>query len=199
MHSDPHHSNVPAEDALTQVWIEALRAHPSEQGGPSHQTDAAILASSRKMLAGIRRRRFHQRFWPVLAAAACVALAFSLFLRSQSNPSIETNTTTTEDPYALILREVSLVFPRQIKAIFADGSDLQIELADNPRTGNEQAVVIEICERQSCKIVITYIGQTLQIGDHQISVRMNDNGGLVIDSPDFKDARVRPAIKSRRI
>ncbi len=183
MHPDPFKPNIPTEDALPPSWLEALRALPSEQGSPSAETDAAILATARETLATIRHRKLRQRLWPVLAAAACVLFALILFFKPRTTPDQHV-AAPTEDKYALILREVSALFPQQIKAIVSDGSDLQIALADQPYTNSEQAVVIEICEKGGCKTVITYVGQTFEIGKHRVTVSTDDNGSIVVDSPD---------------
>ena len=183
MHSDPFKSNIPDEESLPPTWLEALRALPSEQGGPPAETDAAILATARETLAAIRHRRLRQRLWPVLAAAACVLFSLILFFKPHSTPDSYV-AIPTEDKYALILREVSALFPQQIKAIVSDGADLQIALSDQPLTNSSQAVVIEICENNGCKTVITYIGQTIEIGKHRITIRTDEDGGIVVDSPD---------------
>lgn len=202
MHSEPPIPDFPADDTLPPALLEALRKLPSEQGGPCRETDAAIMATARETLAAIRRRRIHLRLWPVLAAAACAIFALTLFSRPSSTPA-GLAMAPAEDKYALILREVSAVFPQQIKAIFSNGSDLQIALADQPLAGSEQAVVIEVCENGDCTTVITYVGQSLEIGQHRVTVRADESGGIVIDSPDFQDSSASPApglhIKTRRI
>jgi hypothetical protein len=105
MHSDPLNPNVPAEDALPPSWLEALRTLPSENGGPSRETDAAIMANARETLAAIRRSKLRQRLWPVLAAAACLILALTLFSRPRITPPSQA-TAPAEDKYALILRVI---------------------------------------------------------------------------------------------
>ena len=189
MHSAPFEPNAPDEEALPPSWLEALRALPSEQGGPSGKTDAAIIAAAAETLAAIRRRRLRQRLWPALAAAACLTCAITLFSRPRITPVSQT-IAAAEDKHALILREVSAVFPRQIKAIFPDGSDLQIELADQPLANSAQAVVIEVCERGERMTVITYIGQTVEIGRNRVTVNTDGNGRIVIDCPDFQSSGV---------
>lgn len=183
MHSDPFKPNIPDEEALPPSWLEALRTLPSEQGGPSAETDAAILASARESLAAIRHRRLRQRMWPVLAAAACVLFSLILFFKTHTTPDSYVNI-PTDDKYALIYREVSALFPQQIKSIVSDGKDLKISLLDEPTTNSSQAVVVEICENSSCKTAITYIGQTIEVGRHRVTVRADENGGIVVDSPD---------------
>lgn len=183
MHSDPFKPNIPDEEALPPSWLEALRTLPSEQGAPSAETDAAVLAIARETLAPIRRRRVRHYLWPILAVAACVAFALILFFKPSDTPNKYVGA-PAEDKYALILREVTTLFPQQIKSIVSDGDDLQIALSDEPLTNNEQAVVIEVCEHGNCKTVITYIGQTIEINSHRITVRTDKNGAIVTDSPD---------------
>lgn len=185
MNSKDSRPNVPEEEMLPPSWLEALHTLPSEKGSPSAGTDAIILAHARERLAGIRRRGLRQRLWPALAAAACVTIALTLIFRPRTSPGSQA-ATSAEDKYALILREVSAVFPRQIQSIVADGSDLQIELSDQPMPNTGPAVVINVCEQGDCKAVITYIGQTVTIGHHRLTVRSNRNGDVLIDSPDFQ-------------
>ena len=203
MHPDSFDRNVTDEDALPSSWIEALRALPSEHGGPSAETEAAVIASAQEILAAIRRRRLRRRLWPTLAAAACLVLAATVISRTRSTPPNHQAKAVSEDKYAIILREVSIVFPRQIKAIFADGAELEIELSDAPLSGKEQAVLIEIGERETFRAVITYVGQTVQIGHSRISVSANRDGSLVIDNQDFSESSGNPAqrlsIKTRPI
>lgn len=200
MKDDPIHPDARFEDALPPSLLEALRSLPSEQGGPSGATDAAVIATARETLAAIRRRRLRQRLWPVLAAAACLIFALTLLSRRPATSASQA-TLPAEDKYALILHEVSAVFPQQIKAIFPDGSDLQIALADQPAPNSNQAVVIQVCEHGDCTTVITYVGQTLEIGKHRVTVSTDENGGIVIDSPDMHGASPPPGlhIKTRRI
>lgn len=193
MHSDPFQTNFPDDEALSPSLLEALRTLPSEQGGPSAETDAAVIAIARETLAPIRHRKVRQRMWPVLAAAACVVFALILFFKPRTTPD-KYVTAPTEDKYALILREVTALFPQQIKSIVSDGDDLQIALSDEPLTSSEQAVVIEVCERGNCKTVITYVGQTIEIDNHRITIRTDENGVIVADSPD-----VNLQITTRRI
>lgn len=182
MHSEPPIPDLPAEDSLPPALLEALRTLPSEQGGPSRETDAAIMVSARETLAAIRRRRIHLRQWPVLAAAACVIFALTLFTRPRSTP-VRLATAPADDKYALILREVSAVFPQQVKAIFSDGLDLQISLADQPLPGSSQAVVVEVCGEDKCTTIITYVGQTVKINQHRVTIRTDERGAIVVDSP----------------
>ena len=202
MHSEPPKPDLPADETLPPEWLEALRALPSEQGGPSGETDAAVMADARKTLATIRRRRLRQRFWPALAAAACVALAISLFSKPRTT-SQQHVAAPAEDKYALILREVSAVFPEQLQAIIADGGELRISLADHAVSNKKQAVVVELREADKCTTVITYVGQTVEVGEHRITVHADEKGAIVVDATDTREPDSPAAsglhIKTRKI
>lgn len=184
MNTNPIQPDDALDDKLPPGLLEALRALPSEQGQPSHETDAAIMAEARSTFVALRRSRFRSYFWPLLAAAACIALTFSLWTRPKA-PQVAFNPPpAAEDKYALILREVTSVFPDQVKAIIAEGGELRITLADQPLTHPQQAVVVELCENRKCTTVITYVGQTVEVGGHTVTIRTDEKGTIVVDTPD---------------
>ena len=205
MKNDATHPDIPSDDALPPALLEALRSLPSEQGGPSAATDAAIMAEARTTLASIRQRRPRQRFWPALAAAACVFLTISLFTRPRDTPSRPASV-PAEDKYALILREVSAVFPEQLQAIIAEGGELRISLADHTLSNKKQAVVVELRVADKCTTVITYVGQTVEVGEHRVTVRTDAKGAIVVDARNSRETGEQPEhpaphlhIKTRRI
>ena len=186
MNEEPIQSEDLLDDALPPALLQALHTLPSEQARPASETDAAVLAEARTALAAIHRRKLRTYFWPVLAAAACIALAFTWWTRPKS-PPIAANPPAVEDKYALILREVTSVFPDQVKAIIAEGGELRISLADQPLPDHAQPVVVELCENLKCTTVITYVGQTVEVGGHIVTVRSDDKGAIVVDTSDAQE------------
>ncbi|MCH7228024.1 hypothetical protein [Haloferula sp. A504] len=183
MNADPSEPDRQPEENLPPEWLEALRTLPSERCRLSAETEVAIAAIAGERLAVIRRGAWRRCWRPALAAAACVVGFLVLFNRPDPEPKV--TTVKPEDEYALILREVSAVFPRQVKAIVAGGPELEIDLADQPLSGPKQAVVVEVCEEKGCKTVITYVGQTFEIGSHRLTVRADESGAIIVDSPEF--------------
>jgi hypothetical protein len=180
MHSHPHHPDDPSDDSLPPSGVEALRALPSEQAGLSMDTDAAVMAAARETLTAIRQRRLRLRLWPVLAVAACVVLSLTLLSRRNPTTTPEQALTVPEDPYAVILREVTSLFPHQVRAIKTDGGELQISLSEEPLADGAQAVVIEACGNGGCTVVITYVGQTVEIERQHVTIQADENGGITI-------------------
>lgn len=197
MNSDPPIPNEPDDETLSLGLIADLRRLPLEQALPSAATDNAILAEARASLSTMRRRKITRRLWPPLAAAACLAFALiSLSPRAQKSPK-EQSAISLEDKYALILREVSALFPQQVKAITTDGGELQIALSDVPLPEGAQAVVIEACGNGGCTVIITYVGQTVEIGRQQVTVQAAENGAIIIKGQ--QQAASDLHIKSRSI
>ncbi len=185
------------EETLSAEWIAALRSLPSEHMKASVTTDAAILAYARKSFAVNRSRRVIRMIWPTLAAAACLALGFTLLAQRDSNSSNSRSAATAEDPYAVILREVTSLFPHQVRAIKTEGGDLQIVLSAEPVADGTQAVVIEACGNGSCTVVITYVGQTITMERQQVTVRAEEGGIIIIENQ--QDPAFDLQIKSRNI
>ncbi len=191
MNTDPSDPKLPNHEALPEPWLKALRSYPSEQGNPGAKADAEILSMASKTFATMRRPRRRVLLWSSLAAAACLVLSLLSFLQPNTYSDGET-AMSTEDDYSVILREVSAVFPHQVKSIVSDGSSLEIALTEEPHPADKQAVVIEFCEQNTVTAVITYIGQTFEMGQRQITVRSSKNGDLVIDGTDFHGVAERP-------
>ena len=198
-------SDTTIDDELSPLLLELLLDLPSEQGHADRETDAAVLAHASKALKAIRRRKMHMRLWPSLAAAACLIIALVLHFKPNTE-AISGNEKLNKDKYALILREVSAVFPEQIQSIITDGGELRITLADQPIVNHDEAVVVELCAGDKCTTVITYVGQTVQVGAHRVTIRTNEKGALVVESPDVDGMGEHPEqpipgirIKSSRI
>jgi hypothetical protein len=181
MNPEPHTSIEIDDETLPEDLIAALRALPSEHATPSAATDAAIFAEARASLAASRRRKIIPRIWPTLAAAACLALAFAFLSQRQPSVPEQHATSTPEDPYAVILREVTSLFPDQVRAIMTDGGELQIALSDAPLASNARAVVIEACGNGGCTVVITYVGQVIEIERQQITIQAREDGFMILD------------------
>lgn len=191
MNNDPSDPKLPNHEEISESWLNALRTYPSEQTKPSAETDAAIISVASKSLATARRPWRRSLLWSSLAAAACLIVSPVWFLQPKSHSDGEV-AISNQDEYSVILREVSAVFPHQVKSIVSNGSSLEIILADEPLPYDKQAVVIEFCKEDDITAVITYYGQTVKIGQRRITVRSGKNGDLVIDGTDFPRVAERP-------
>lgn len=174
-------------DAFEDGIRDVLRHLPSEQGRPSPETDAAILRTAVEKMAQVRRRSLIKRvMFGISAAAACLALA--LFMARQAVPSAEPlpKTASGEDSAAIILREISSLFPGQIRAIERDESGLQLSLADTPTANSGPAVVLEIRNNGDSREIITFSGQTITIMGHSVTIHTSHDGRIILKGPDIE-------------
>lgn len=168
------------DESLPAAWIEALRTLPSEQLRPGNNMDNLVMAIAASKMTQIRRRRLLRYGKVSLAAVASLALVFAALLLDPSDQDLSPSV-STEDPHAVILREVSKVFPHQIKAIFSEKGELRIALTEQEYSEPSQAVVLEVSSDGELTTVITYVGRTIEIGNRQVTIRRNQNGGIVLD------------------
>lgn len=181
MDSEPNIEAEPDHASLPPEWLAALKAFPSEHATPSPETDAIIIAEAHAALAATSRHKmFPRMLWPALAAAACVAFGLLFLSQDNGDPSPQQAEASPDEKYNVILREVSAVFPHQVKAIMTDGGELQIALSEEPVPDGAQAVVIEACGNGGCTVVITYVGQTVEIHRQHVTVRAGEHGAIII-------------------
>ena len=179
MNRSPDHSEEPSEEPLNPRILEALSHLDSAPTGPSSKTDAAVLSMARNRMALIRRRAAVKRaIIGIGAAAACVALA--VFLSHQTGPSAipAPKVTLAQDPAAIILQEVSAVFPGLIKSIQQDKSGLQLSLAEVPNANQGLAVVLDIQRNGDSREIITFSGQTVEIMGRQVTIYATKDGQI---------------------
>lgn len=182
------------QEEIPEFLAEELRAYPSEKAMPAPDVDEAILAMAKEKFAAMRseshrpRRNFY--VWPLAAAAACAIFALAWFVKPDTQAPVAS--VPKRPDYSLILKEVSQVFPGQLRSISTDGESLAIELVDEPVHEARQAIVIQLNDNQKITGVITYIGQTVELDDRQFTVRLDANGQIYIDGGEYKGALGEP-------
>ena len=150
--------------------------------------DHSIIHSAKSHLEAIRPRKHNHRaiwiFSPV-AAAACFLLAWLTMPPRQASPTPSLSSVTSqEDAAAVILREVSALFPHQVKAIVKDETGIQMSLSDEPDVKPSQALVLKICESRGCREIITFSGQDIEIDGQLVTVR-DEGGKVTLDGEQF--------------
>lgn len=167
------------EPSLDPEWIEALRGLPSEQGKVSPKTDQAVMAMARQQLAEVRQHQPSRWVWRSVAAAAILALGIFVghyMGRGQQPAQLAGQPSSHDDEAATILREVSALFPGQIRAIERDESGLQLVLADQPREQQGAGVVIEVMEDGQFRQIITFDGQQIELMGRFMNVETSPDG-----------------------
>ncbi len=201
------HPNDPPEDDL-RLPPEILRALARSQPEPATvppAIDAAILRAAAKQLAPARPRNIHWILWP-LTVAACLILVFALrWPDAGGNPQLPI-VKHEEDAAAILLREFSALYPNQVRAIIQDSRGIQLTLADKPDVAPAQALVLKVCQARGCEEIIPFSGQNIEVAGHQVTVRAERGGRVILDGEQFlwsSDLKGNPApgihIESRRL
>jgi hypothetical protein len=180
------HPNDPPEDDL-RLPPEILRALAKSQAKPilvPPEIDAAILRAAKAHLSPARPRNLHRFLWP-LAVAACLMLVFALRRPDSSGNPKPPMVGQEEDAAAIILREVSALFPNQVRSIVKDESGLQMTLAEEPNVQASQALVLKVCQPRGCQEIITFSGQNIKVAGHLVTVRTENNGRVILDGEKF--------------
>jgi hypothetical protein len=169
-HQSPHSGD---EEAIAGI----LRELPCEQGAPSAGADLAIRRAAAARMAAIRRRtRIKRISASVMAMAAC--LLFGMWLTNKADPPKPETVDLARDDAAIILRQVSALFPGQIRAIHRDATGLHLTLSEAPNVDSTMAVVIEIGNSRE---IITFSGQTIEIMGESVTVHADPEQGILLN------------------
>lgn len=179
---NPNSEDIPTTDEAyaSPSLIEGLRQFPSESAQPCPKIDAAILGLGSQKMAEIRNKKVIRWNWSLGAIAACLLLGGLSFLFLPSKlkpaPSIET---ASEDE-VIIYREVGALFADSLNSVIINESGLKIVLSESHEMENRQPVVLEVCESSQCQKIITFVGQTVEIGGYRIMVNGQTKGQVTI-------------------
>ena len=172
--------------------------------------DAAILQAAKARMISIREKRARRSAaWLLcpLAAAACFLLAWlALQPATPAGKTPRTPVALQEDAAAIILREFSALYPNQVKAIVQDNHGIELTLADKPDVAPGKPLVLKVCQPRGCQEIITFSGQNIDVAGHEVTVRTENGGRVILHGDQFlwsSDLKAPPApgihIESRRL
>ncbi|MFT3990078.1 MAG: hypothetical protein QM680_01590 [Luteolibacter sp.] len=180
----PESQENPTEDGCGTVPPEFLAALRRLRQIPavSAEVDHAVLSAAKTHFPAGTKKRPPVWWCLPFAAAACFLLAW-LILR----PAVPVTPASArqEDAAAVILREVTALYPNQVIAITRNTRGLQLTLADQPNVVAGKPLALKICEPHGCEEIITFSGQRIEIAGHTVQVRTENNGRVILDGDRF--------------
>ncbi len=164
-------------EALEPAIIASLRDLGCEHHSPSSGSDLIIRRSAAAKMAAIRRRSRVRRITATITTmAACVFLG--MYLNRTPEPANTETVDLARDDAAIILREVSALFPGQIRSIHRDETGLHLTLSETPNVESTMAIVIEI---DGTSEIITFSGQTIEIMGQNVTVLADPERGILLN------------------
>ncbi len=113
------------------------------------------------------------------AMAACVS--FGVFLAKEPDAVKPPTVDLARDDAAIILTEVSALFPGQIRAIHRDESGLHLTLSETPNVESIMALVIGIADGKGGREIITFSGQSVDIMGQTVTVHADADGEILLN------------------
>jgi len=110
-------------------------------------------------------------YWMAGVAAVCLLIAFGLFLRPQR---------VSKTDYAKLYREISGMFPHQVRAIVEDEHGVHLVLSEQPDMPQSPALLVRVCQPQRCRSVITFSGQQMNINGDVWDVLLNGQNHVIV-------------------
>lgn len=115
-----------------------------------------------------------------LAGAAVLVLAGFLLGNWHGNKQV-----TTLLQNEKLLREVLATFPNQVQAIIQDENGLHLTLAEEANVPQSQPLWIKVREGKTCRSIITFSGQQVQINGKPVEALTDAHGGVMLVGQHF--------------
>ena len=117
--------------------------------------------------------------WAVgwVAAGLVLGLSLALFVLHQRP--------TGQQDYAKLYREISTMFPNQVRAIVADEKGVRVVLADVADVPTSSPLLVNVCTAKRCSHVITFSGQQIPVGNGEADVLTDGRGNIIVAGQRF--------------
>lgn len=120
-----------------------------------------------------------------LAAGGTVALLSLLLSWQRTKPAGQPEFTAAElQSYREIWRQISTLFPHQVRAVILGPDGPQVVLSDRPNLPSAPPVVLRHCASDGCRTALTFSGQAVQLGQRQLEVLTDSRDGVIVAAED---------------
>lgn len=126
--------------------------------------------------------------WALLPWLATVgaAIALGLLLLWPRSKPVETAEFTPSElqTYREIWRQISTLFPHQVRAVILGPDGPRVLLADQPNLPVSPPVVLRRCAANGCDTALTFSGQSLRFAGRELEVLTDSRGGVIVAAED---------------
>jgi hypothetical protein len=117
---------------------------------------------------------FRNLGWSFAGAALAALLTLGLWHHYGRTPA--TQFAAAEKCY----REISIMFPHQIRDIILNNQGSKIDLADTADLPDAQPIILNICGPNGCQVIITFSGQRVRVGGEECDVLAGTTGNVIV-------------------
>jgi hypothetical protein len=164
---DAHWDTFPAQ-VVRQLPNPGARLAPAERPNPLSLTVA---------------------LWAGLAAATCVILA--LWLEPWHRREVSDALPVAAG--AKLVKELAGLFPESLRAVIIEGGENRIVLSDRPAVGGMDPVLIRLCHNGDCVLILTFSGETIELGTIRFEVLTGGSGEVLLLGEDFAWSQADPS------
>jgi hypothetical protein len=114
--------------------------------------------------------------WGLGLAAACIVAGFVV-------GSWRTRVVAEQRQWATMqtyFREISALFPNQLRAIVIDERGPRLVLSEQPDVPTSEPLFVRICRAQGCQSFITFSGQQIQVNGELCDVLSDARGNVLL-------------------
>ncbi len=119
--------------------------------------------------------------WRLAWGVAVLALGFGPILwRRPGGPAGPEFSRGELQGYREVWREVTALFPHQVRAIIFEPGGLRLILAEQANLPVETPLLVRECAAGSCRTALTFSGQSVQLGDQSWDVLTDSRGSIIV-------------------
>jgi len=113
--------------------------------------------------------------WAIGAVTVCLALALAIYMRHSGKSQADSPVS-----YAQLYRQIEAMFPNQVRAIVVDEHGVKLMLSDTANVPRSQPLLVNACNPDGCRHVITFSGQQVKINGDTWDVFLNGQNEVIV-------------------
>jgi hypothetical protein len=118
--------------------------------------------------------------WQLAWGAAVIAVGIGVGIGRREEPAQPAFSRGEILGYREVWREVTALFPHQVRAIIFEPGGPRLILAEQANLPAEPALLVRECSAAGCRTALTFSGQSVQLGDQRWDVLTDSRGAIIV-------------------